>query len=305
MRKIMARLALGLVGAVVLQAAMYIPCEGCPFMGGGGRSFGGMGRGMTLGSGGGGGGGGGGMSAGEAKILELTSIKWEDKAPSIGGGTAANRLSADAIASLPGVSDAKTKKMPALVYFTSGSAQNGKSVSSSSPQGKACRNLEDDLFDGSSRTVGLLARHFSRAKVDVKSITSQQDPVFNAQNAPLVLVTAADGSRVALLSGRIAESDLVSAMSTALQKSGINAQSIALQSDQILARIRQIEDEKQKLTQRMSACTAKAKSAQSKGDVAKAGACKQEETQYKSEIEKLEKGLSDAYGLLNKLGKPT
>jgi len=194
-----------------------------------------------------------------------------------------NRLSADALATVPGVSSAKDKKMPGLVYFyVPISSAVAAGTEKPSPQLKACRSNAIDLFSGRSKPLGVLARSFVCTKVNVDGVTAKQDPVFNSQAAPLVLVTAADGSRVALLSGKIEEAQLVAAMQAALQKSGLNGAAMVAQGEQLLAQIRKLEDERIRL--RMKAGAAASRS--------------------QTELDQVEKNLADAYKALENLGKP-
>jgi hypothetical protein len=246
--------------------------------------------------------GGGEMSAGDAKVIELTRVTWDEKSPAPVGGTAASRLTAAAVSALPGVADAKAKNKPALVYFTAAEARAGGgcgAAGAGGPQAKACRELDSECFVGGTQGVGLLARFFHRTRVDVRAVAPQQDPVFNALNGPLVLVTASDGSKIALLTGKISKADLTAAMLAALRRSGYNAQSVAAQGDGILSQIRKLEDEKQKLNRLQARCANKVQRAG-----AQEAAYQQEMSRYKSEAEQVDRSLAEAYRAFEALGKP-
>jgi hypothetical protein len=245
---------------------------------------------------------------GGLKIIELCTVKLNESSPMAFEGSASSRMSTDALASMPSVSVAKTKNMPALVFFyTQATAENGAGAAGggcpiggglaggkASNLSKTCRSVELSLFSGRSKSVGLLARSFQCSKVNVTSVTAKQDPVFNAQNAPLVLVTAADGSRVALLSGKVGEADLAAAMQAALRKSGFDGQGVATQGEQVLRQIAKYEEEKNRLRAMISMGGGK-QQADNAARVATA----------KADLEKVEKNLAESYKALDKLVKPT
>jgi hypothetical protein len=197
--------------------------------------------------------------------------------------TGSARMSAEGLAGVPGVSAAKDQKMPALVYFYVRSGEE------KSPSIKACRSMELDLFAGRNKRVGLLARYFQCTRVNVDGITPKQDPVFNGQSAPLLLVTAADGSRVALLPGKVSEADLVGAMQAALQKSGINGAAITAQGEPLLSQIRKLEDERIRLRLKVSLAASRPNGGDAKGQ---------------AELDQVEKTLAETYKALESLGKP-
>jgi hypothetical protein len=234
-------------------------------------------------------------------MIELCTVKLNESAPSPDGASASARMAASAITSIPGVAEAKAQNRPALVYFYSGSGPAGSPAGGAcaiggdaSPQVKACRTLELGLFGGRNKSVGLLARAFRCTKINVSSVTPKQDPVFNAQNAPLILVTAADGSRIALLSGKVGEGELVAAMQAALQKSKVDGQRITAQGEQVLKQIARLEDEKNRLRLVLARTGARSKGEASPRDAAV----------RQAELERVEKDLAESYRTLENLTKP-
>ncbi len=193
-----------------------------------------------------------------------------------------------------GSPDSLDAKSPSILFYYSDAsvAKGDKSVPT--PQAKLSDDVEQDLFGGKSAQVGVLARRFSLVKVNVTSVSPKEDAAFNGLSAPVIVVKASDGSRVAALRGKVSEGALVGAMIAALKKDNINGAQILSKGTGALNVIRKMVDEKLRLRQNLAQIAEKMKDETG----GKAQMLQQRETQLKGELEKVEKALKDAYDQL-------
>lgn len=180
---------------------------------------------------------------GAAAVRELCSIDITDSGvPSPVGKEGLNsRNLGDYIAGLPGGDGAQAASGPRLSYFYSRAKVRGRTTLTK--QAVACKTLENTLFAGSDTRIGVAAKFFIRRKYDVTKVTRRENQVFNAENAPIVVLTATDGSVVSCFSRRVSGTNLLAGMLLTLRKSGIDARAV-LRADPILTRIRSLEDRK-------------------------------------------------------------
>lgn len=231
--------------------------------------------------------GGSGGSPAQSLIAELCKVRFEEATPSEPGKFVVSGPSKDAAVGPAGRNDADAPKRPTLAYYCVREAAGGDRALVTHVV--ACRSLEDRLFNGRSTSVGLLARSFRCVRVDVSSVTPQGDRVYNRFNAPLVRLDAADGSRVALLSGSIDEGQLIGAMLAALQKSGLNGTAIIVQGEPLLRQIQQLERDRDRIGRKASQA----------GRNAQGGA---DDGRAKTELAQIEQALAEAYRALGRLG---
>jgi hypothetical protein len=184
---------------------------------------------------------------------------------------------------------------PQIIFYYSDQTVASGGKDQPTPQAKISRDVDESLFGGKSPRVGVIARRFDRFKVNVSSLTAKSDPVFNAQSAPVVVVKASDGSKVATLPGKVTEDTLLAAMLKALQKDKVDASRLIAQGVEALNQIRKLVDERDRLKVNLAQLTAKMADAGGKTEALKA-----RETQARAELVQVEKNLAAAYEKLKK-----
>jgi len=93
-----------------------------------------------------------------------------------------------------------------------------------------CAKLEQEIFTGDEKVqeLGLLARFCQKFKVEVSRVKAKDNPYYNSETAPVVVVVAGNGSIVATLAGNaIAPDAITKALGDALTRSGIDAKVIS------------------------------------------------------------------------------
>ena len=186
-------------------------------------------------------------------------------------------------------------KSPRILFYYSNKSVTSGSKEQPTPQAKTSKDVWDGLFGGRSPRVGVLARKFDRFKINVSSVEPKSDPLFNAQTAPVVVVMASDGSKVATLPGKVSEDALAAAMLKALQKDKVDGTRIIGQGIEALNQIRKLVDERDRLKLSLAQINAKLSDAGGKAEALKA-----RETQAKAELAQVEKALAAAYDKLKK-----
>ncbi len=213
-----------------------------------------------------------------------------------------SRTLPDYIASLPGVADAKSQGKPALVYFFTRATKPARGRSGAAVptrQARACEMLEKSAFRGRDARIGVAAKLFVCSKTDVTSVTPQRNPVFNTENAPIVLLTASDGDVVALLAGKVRPSALLSAMLNALRKSGIDGSKVIARGNSLLNQISTMESQMAGLSRSLGAATNRVRKAESAGKSPQVIAkFKAQEAHLKARMEELQKNLAAVYDAL-------
>lgn len=199
-------------------------------------------------------------------------------------------------ASCPGVADAKAQGKPAFVYFYTRSTRSTRTKEVPTPQATACRNLERCLFEGLDYRIGVAAKFFVCSRVDVTSVTPQENPVFNTLRAPVVLITASDGSIAALLAGRVNGRALLSAMFKALRRSGIDAAKAVARGEQLVRTVKNLEDEKARLESSLRRAAERIKPGKRN-----AGTLRQRQAKHQAKLQGVAKKLVAAYDALKVL----
>jgi hypothetical protein len=180
-----------------------------------------------------------------------------------------------------------------VLYYSDKTVSSGNKEQPT-PQAKLSKDVWESLFGGKSQRVGVLARKFDCFKINVSSIDPKSDPVFNGQTAPVVVVKASDGSKVATLPGKVPEETLVAAMMKALQKDKIDCSKIVGQGVEALNQIRKLVDERDRLKLSLAQIRSKM------SDAGKAEALKPKEAQTQAELDQVVKALAAAYEKLKK-----
>ena len=201
---------------------------------------------------------------------------------------------------LPGAAEAKAAGKPALLYFYSRATRGGKGRGTPSPQTVACRTLEKGLFEGWNRRLGIAAKFFSCVKFDVTSVTRAKNPVFNAENAPLVVLVASDGTVVTTMSRKISPTALLSAMLITMRKSGVGTRAI-FAGESVIKKIAALEDRKAGLLAQRRSLQRTLTKAEAKRKHAQAATAQRRLDALASQIEEIEKALSAANEAWKKL----
>jgi len=222
------------------------------------------------------------------------------EAPPPPEGKLSSKTFADYVGKLPGAAEAKAAGKPALFYFYSRAMRAGKGRRSPSPQAVACRTLERGLFEGWNRRVGIAAKFFSCVKFNVTSVTRAENIVFNAENAPVVVLVAADGKVVTTMSRKISPPALRSAMLTTLRKSRISTRAI-FAGESVVKKIAALEDRKASLLVQRRSVQQALKRAEAKRKQAQAATAQRKLDALAGQLEQIEKALSAANEAWKKL----
>jgi hypothetical protein len=223
-----------------------------------------------------------------------------NKAPPPPEGKLTSKTLSDYVGKLPGADEAKAAGKPALFYFYSRATRAGKGRRSPSPQAVACLALERNLFGGWNRRIGIAAKFFSCVKFNVTSVTREKNAVFNAENAPVVVLVASDGKVVTTMSRKITPTALLSAMLTTLRKSGISTRAI-FTGEAVVKKIAALEDRRASLQVQRRTLQQALKRAEAKGQQAQAAAAQRKLDALASQIEQIGKALAAANEAWEKL----
>jgi len=223
-----------------------------------------------------------------------------NKTPPSPEGRLTSKTLADYVGKLPGAAEAKAAGKPALFYFYSKAMRPGKGRGSPSPQALACRTLERGLFEGWNRRLGIAAKFFSCVKFDVTSVTRAENVVFNADNAPVVVLVAAGGTVVSTMSRKISPTALLSAMLTTLRKSRSSPRAI-FAGESGGKKIAALEDRKAGLLVQRRSVQQALKRAEAKRQQAQAASAQRKLDALAGQIEQIEKALSAANEAWKKL----
>jgi hypothetical protein len=223
-----------------------------------------------------------------------------NKAPPPPEGKLTSKTISDYVGKLPGADEAKTAGKPALFYFYSRATRAGKGRKSPSPQTVACLTLERNLFGGWNRRIGIAAKFFSCVKFNITSVTREENAVFNAENAPLVVLVASDGKVVTTMSRKISPTALLSAMLSALRKSGISTRTV-FTGEAVVKQIAALEDRRASLQVQRRSLQQALKRAEAKGNPAKTAAVQRKLDALASQLKEVEKALSAANEAWKKL----
>jgi len=163
----------------------------------------------------------------EAKVYYYFSVKFETGSAI---GPVAGKSAEDYTKSLMRVARAVKENKAIMMYFYVVADENEKDEGLKA-RAERCAALNQDLFSGEEKVqeLGLLARSCERCKVDVSRTKAKDNPYYNSETAPVVVVVAGNGGIVATLTGNSVTADSVTkALSDALLKSGIDAKIISV-----------------------------------------------------------------------------
>jgi len=241
--------------------------------------------------------------AGTAKIRQISTVPLAAKAlaPTPDGERLTSAKLQAYIETLQGVMDAKAANKPAFVYFYTNATETAVNGNVRPTfQADTCRNYERQVFNGTNISVGITAKFFVCTKVDVSAVSPQDNPFFNTMNAPTVLITSSDGVKVALLTRQIGRYDVVSPMTKAMQKSGIDAWKNLREGDRLVRKIGFLEDEKERFQKTMASTAGEVAKAEAAGST-ELGALKERQERLKERVQKIETDLAAAYERLKAL----
>ncbi|MHC4201257.1 MAG: hypothetical protein ACYSU0_14810, partial [Planctomycetota bacterium] len=176
----------------------------------------------------------------------------------------------------------------------------GKGRKNPSSQAVACRTLERNLFGGWNRRLGIAAKFFSCVKFNVTSVTRAKNAVFNAENAPVVVLVASDGKIVTTMSRKISPTALLSAMLTTLRKSGVGTRAI-FAGESVVKKIAALEDRKAGLLAQRRSVQQTLKKAKGKRKQTQAASAQRKLDALASQLKEVEKALSAANEAWKKL----
>jgi hypothetical protein len=242
------------------------------------------------------------VSAGAAAAAKLCSISPTEsrKTPPQPEGKITSRTLSDYVGKLPGADDAKSAGKPALFYFYSKATRGKKGRGNPSSQAVACRTLERYLFGGWNRRLGIAAKLFSCVKFNVTSVTRAENAVFNAENAPVVVLVASDGTVVTTMSRKISPTSLLSAMLTTLRKSGISTRAV-FTGESLVKKIALLEDRKANLLAQRRSVQQTLKRAKGKKKQTQVASAQRQLDALTSQLKDVEKALSAANEAWKKL----
>ncbi|MHC4248767.1 MAG: thioredoxin domain-containing protein [Planctomycetota bacterium] len=156
----------------------------------------------------------------------------------------------DYLGRLSAAEEARRANKPLMAYFYVRTSQAAGRKVKPTRQTNACRMVER-LFDGSDTGVGTAAKFFVTCDVDVSNVNRSQNPIFNAQMAPIIALLDSKGNLVSLLSGKITSSSLLRGMMQTLAKSGISSAKVTV-GKRILGQIAKLENERSSASLRCS-----------------------------------------------------
>lgn len=157
----------------------------------------------------------------------------------------------------------------------------------------ACRALERSLFEGWNRRLGIAAKFFSCVKFNVTSVTRAENFIFNAENAPLVVLVASDGTVVTTMSRKISPTALLSAMLVTMRKSGVGTKAV-FAGESVIKKIAALEDRKASLLIQQGAARQALKRAQAKRRQTQTATAQRRLDVLTRQIEEVGKALSAA-----------
>lgn len=142
---------------------------------------------------------------------------------------------------LAAVQQAMKEKRPALIHFC---------VQGDTPRARVCQSLESDVFtvqssnlQGADVSIGILARYFVCARVNVSEVAAEQTPLFNRVDAPAILIAHADGRTAEIYNTTLKRDTLQGGMGKTLQAAGLNVKKLLAEGKRLLADIDRLEYE--------------------------------------------------------------
>jgi hypothetical protein len=162
----------------------------------------------------------------EAKVKDYFSVKFETGSvlgPSVG------KQADDYTASISQVARAVKANKAVMMYFYVEVGENEKDGGLKA-RAEKCAKLEQEVFSGDEKVqeLGFLARFCQKYKVEVSKVKAKDNPYYNSETAPVIVVVAGNGDIVATLTGSaVAPDSITKALGDALTKSGIDAKAIS------------------------------------------------------------------------------
>ncbi|MFC1587118.1 hypothetical protein ACFL54_02310 [Planctomycetota bacterium] len=201
---------------------------------------------------------------------------------------------AEYLKEIPGVKAAIKEKQPALLYFYS--------PKTTTKQGRACRKLaKQDFFKGLDVKLGLTAQLFYCAKIDVTEIEEEDNPLFNIESAPAMVVVDKGGTLVQQIAGDdIKGRSLQAAMDKALKQSELDPKTYLRDTTKHIKNIQKNEKKKIKLEADLKKIEKEKKRAESANLTGIVTKLRKKEDSTKKKIEKLDKDIKKSSDLVSK-----